>query len=386
MKILMVQPCYVDFGGYFRSIGMAKALAKKGNQVDLLVSAKQNSLLIKKNRESKNLTVFELPRINLHQFVNGKILRGILACFFILFRKYEVIHIFESNQFETNIPLVLCKILKKKVILDIDEEWLDSPLVKMNKLMGAYIRFCDLKLAPRFPYLTVTSEHLVKKFRRLRVKHVFKIINGVDLDQLEPLKKREARKLLKISPQEKIILSFGNTYGGERAYLLFKTFEEILKKDKSVKLFFNLDPQIFWQEEKIKKGIDKNILNNITSTGFIDLKTTKGKAYLAAADLVLFLMGNTPGEKACFPVRLGTYLNGEKIIAINETKTEAYRALASYDCILTGESPPVIANEILKFFKDKRLRRRLEINVLKAKRELSWDCFISGLVKFYQRL
>lgn len=384
MRILLVQPCFVDFGGYFRSIGMAKALAKKEYHVDLLISSKENSLIIKEIKEGKNLTIYELPRINFHQFINGKILRGILACFFILFRKYDVIHIFESNQFETNIPLILGKILKKKVILDIDEEWLDSPLIKMNKLMGAYIQFCDLKLAPQFDYLTVTSDHLVKKFRKLGVKNVLKIINGVDLDQFVPVGKEEARRRLQISPKEKIILSFGNTYEGERAYLLFKTLEEILKKDKLVKLYFNLDPQIFLQKEKIKRVIDENILKNIVHTGFIDLKTKKGRAYLGAADLILFLTGDSLGERACFPVRIGTYLNGEKVIAINKTKTEAYLTLASYDCILTGENPSAVANEILKIFKDKRLKRKLEANTLRAKKELNWDYLINELIEFYR--
>lgn len=384
MKVLLVQPCFTNFGGYFRSIGIAKALAKKNNQVDLLISSKENSLLIKRNRESKNLFVYELPRINLHQFVNGKILRGILACLFILFKNYDIIHLFESNQFETNLPLVFSKILKKKVILDIDEEWLDSDLLKMNKLMATYIRFCDIILATKFDYLSVTSEYLVMKFRKLGVKNVFKIINGVDLDQFEPIKRAVSRKRLKIHPQEKIILSFGNTYGGERAYLLFKTFEEILKLDSSVKLYFNLDPEIFWQERKIKKNISRRTLKNVIVTGFIDFNTVQGRSYLGAADVILFLMGNSSGERACFPVRIGAYLNGERVIAINKTDSEAYHSLIKYNCIITGENPSAIAQEILRFFKNKKQRQKLETNVLKAKKQLSWDNLINGLLKFYQ--
>jgi len=383
MKILLIQPCFVDFGGYFRSMGMARALAKRGDLVDLLISSKENSLTIKKAREIKNLTVYQLPRINFHQFVNGKIFRGLLACFFILFKNYDLIHVFESNQFESILPLVLCKMTGKKVVLDIDEEWLDSFLCKMNKLMAIYIRFCDTFLATKFDYLTVTSEHLVKKFRRLEVKHVFKIINGVDLDQFVPMNKNKARKYLSISPQEKIILAMGNTYEGERAFLLFKTFEEILKKDKTVKLYFNLDPQIFWQKEKIKKNINKDIFSHIVHTGFINLKTKKGLAYLGAADLTLFLMGNTPSEKACFPVRIGTYLNGGKVIALNKTNTEAFQTLAKYHCLVSGEGPSEMAQEIVKFFKNEQKRRQLKKKVLRAKKELSWDNLIDGLLEFY---
>jgi len=382
MRILLIQPCFVNFGGYFRSIGISKALAKRNHQVDLLISAKENSLTIKKTLLMKNLQVFELPRINFHQFINGKILRGILGCLFIIFGRYDVIHIFESVHFETLIPLFCCKILRRPVILDIDEEWLESPIAKMNKLMEAYIRFCDLKLAPKFNFLTVTSEYLVKKFKKLGAKHVFKIINGVDLEQFKIINKRKARRHLKISPKTKMILSFGNTYEGERAYLLLKTFQEILKLDKEVRLYFNLPLKNFLKKPKTKKEIKQSTVRKIIITGYLDKRSLP--YYLGACDLILFLMGNSNSEKACFPVRIGTYLTGGKVIAINQIETEVYNCLSGYNCILTGKNPSMIAQQIIKFFKDKQLRERLEKMVLKARKKMSWDYLIDGLIKFYQ--
>lgn len=383
-KVLFIQPCFVNFGGYFRSFSLARFLAKKGFKVDLLISSKENSILIRKEEKIKNLTVFSLPRLNLHQFINGKILRGFLGCFFIVFGKYDIVHIFESVQFETNIPLLFCKLIGKKVVLDIDEEWLDNPIYYLPiPLMKHYIEFCDLKLAPRFPHMTVTSDYLVKKFKKLGVKNVIKIINGVDFDQFHPMKKSEARKHLKISSQEKILLSFGNTYEGGRAYLLFKTFEEILKKDKSVKLYFNFRPEHFLSNPRVKKEINTEIFKNIVTTGYIKEKMLP--YYLGAADLILFLTEKTRLEKACFPIRIGSYLNGERVIAINRTDTEAYNSLTKYNCVVSGDKPAEVAQNVIKFFHDKSLRKKLEQNALKAKNGLSMEAQTNQLINFYQK-
>jgi glycosyltransferase involved in cell wall biosynthesis len=382
LKILLIQPCFENFGGYFRSIGLAKALAKKGHRVDLLISSKENSLMIKKKREKRNLDVYELPRLKIHYLLNGKILRGILACFFIVLGRYDVIHIFEAIQPETNLPLIFCKIIRKKVILDIDEEWSNCLFTQTtHRFLAAYTQFCDLKLSPRFEFLTVTSDYLVKKFKKLGVKNVFKIINGVDLDQFKPVSREKARKDLKINPQERMILSFGNTYLGERAYLLFKTFQAALKRDKSLQLYFNA-PHPFRHHPKIEKEITAQTLKNVVITGYLGKKRLP--SYLGACDLTMFLTEDTPGERACFPVRIGSYLNGERVIVINQTETEAYQSLARQNCVVTGKNPVEIANQIMRFFNDQDFRRQLETNVKRARKNLSWDKLTDKLVKFYR--
>lgn len=362
---------------------MGRALAKRGHHVDLLVSSKKNSLFILKNKINKRFNVFLLPRLNVHRLINGKILRGVLACFFIIFKKYDIIHIFESVQFETNIPLVLGKLLKKKVILDIDEEWLETPAYHDSSgLMKLYIKLCDLSLAPKFNFMTVTSEYLVKKFQKLGVENILKIINGPDFGKFRLVSRQKARKRLKIDQKEKMILAFGNTYLGGRNYLLLKAFQEVVKLDNTVKLYFN-DPQPFLKDPKIKKEIKSSVIKNVVITGYIPDKDLP--YYLGASDLTMFLTKDTNGERACYPGRLGAYLNGKRVVAINRTRTEGYRSLAQFDCVLTGDTPAEVARQIIKFFKNKKFRRQKEVNVLKARKKLNWDYTIKGLEKFYQQ-
>ena len=97
-------------------------------------------------------------------------------------------------------------------------------------------------------------------------------------------------------------------------------------------------------------------------------------------------MGNSPGEKACFPVRIGTYLNGERVIATNKTETELYNVLSAYDCAIIGDNAKDLAQKIIHFFDNQQERKRLEKNLLKAKKELSWDRLTDQLIKFYEKV
>lgn len=388
MKVLFIEPCFENFGGYFRAIGLTKALAKRKIKVDLLCPSKDSfSFLIEKKKLKRNVIRYELPRWEINFFVNGRFIRGIIASLFIIFGDYDVVHTFASIQIEAVIPFFVAKILRKKVIFDWDDYWQDSPLFyRSNSLIKKYLSFLENGIPKHARNMTVTSNFLEKKAKKLGSKRVLKIVNGVDLEQFVSIEKSKAREQLKIRSKEKMILSFGNTYGGERAYLLLKTFEEILKLDGSVKLYFNLDPTVYWQERRIKKEISKKILENIIVTGFIDLDKVKGRSYLGAADVLLFLMGDSSGEKACFPVRIGTYLNGEKVIATNRVDTQVYEVLLPLNCAIIGVNPADLAKKIVDFLRNERKRKALEKRVLKAKEKLSWDNLIISLISFYEKV
>lgn len=386
MKILFIQPCYENFGGYFRTIGLAKALGNKGIKVDLLCPTRSRFYFFWKKKDfEKNLRRWELPRWEIGFFINGRLVRGIISSLMVLFGQHDLIHAFGSTQLETVIPFFVAKLLKKKTLFDWDDYWQDSPFFHKTKpLLKRYISFLENMVPKHSEYMTVTSEFLKKEAKKLGSKQVLKIINGVDLMQIKPIDRREARKRLKIGSKEKMILSFGNTYEGERAYLLLKTFSEVVKIDPTVKLYFRFNPELFYKDHRIKKEISKKILKNIIVTGFI--KNELLPHYLASADLMLFLMGNSPGERACFPIRVGTYLAGDKVIAMNKTETEVFKFLDQFNCVLTGRSPSEVAREIIRFFNHKDFARKIKTNVLKAKKELSWDSQIIELVKFYRSL
>lgn len=78
MKILLIEPCYKNFGGYFRATNIASSLAKHDFQVDVLIpSDKKFFFSIKKNSINPNFSLYLLPRFYINFYIQGRLLRGI---------------------------------------------------------------------------------------------------------------------------------------------------------------------------------------------------------------------------------------------------------------------------------------------------------------------
>lgn len=316
-KILLISPCHYRFGGWYRAYNIAKRLPST-----FLYSYKQSFVL--------------------------RLLTGVKNCWYVLWAKKIII--FEIVQPETLFSALFGKLLGKKVIVDVADEWLYSPTyLHSNFLKRFLIRFLDTQLIKLFP-ITVTSTYLQTKYKR-----GFKLINGVDRQEFELVSRNEARKRLNIGYDDKILLAFGNTWGNQRTFLLNNTFNWVKIYDSDVKLFFG-------------NGWDKKKLS----------------LYLGACDLVLFPTGDEPCEKACFPIRVGTCLNAERVIATDSSDTEFHSTLK--DCLVLGKEPEELSQNIILFFKDRSYRKKLEENVKKAKQRLDWDVLVRGYEDFFKTL
>lgn len=393
MKILIVEPCFENFGGYYRAFGIAKALSLNGNhQVDLLLSsAKKFSLKIEKKKINNNLYQYSLPRIYINFFINGRILRGVIASLFILFKRYDIIHLFALVQFESNVPLVLfSKFLKKKIVLDWDDYWtgihetIPFYKEKFGGIITKYFKFCEYTLQQLADYATATSDFLVEEYQKIGIEKSLKLINCVNKDEFQVMDKMEARKILGIPSNEKMLLTFGNTYFKERTIYLFRFLELILGRDKSVRLYMNHDPKQLINEYAQGNLFDETIFLNITTVGHLD--KSKLGLYLSAADAVLFMMGETTYEKACFPIRVGAYLNGESVIIMNETDTEAHNTLKKYDCVISDRDVERLAEKTISFLNDDVEKKRMKENIRVAKEELSWENQVGKLIVFYEKI
>lgn len=383
MKVLFIEPCFVDFGGYFRAINICSNLSKKGIQVDLLVASKKDfSFIIKKTKISDNLIQYELPRWNIHFFFNGRVTRGIAAFLFGLFGRYDIIHACVPVQLESNIPAVLLKLIGKKVVMDWDDYWEGSSIYGEYPLMKKYVAFCERKAPRFFENMVVVSDFLKDLSEKRGAKNVLKLINGVNPEQFRRYSRDEGRKKLDLDPNVKYLLTFGHTYINDRAYLLFKAFEEIYRLDPSIKLLFNYDPEKIYIEQKLEGRVNKECLKNIVNVGYIQQQDLG--YYLGACDAVIFLMGDADNERACFPIRIGSYLNGEAIIIINDTNSEASNTLKTYDCAVVESEISTLAKRAVNVLNNLQEQGRLKENIKKVRSDISWENHIDKLIMFYK--
>lgn len=385
MKILFIEPCHVNFSGYFRAFNICNYLSRKGLKVDLLsASGSKFYFSIKKKKINENFTRYELPRFYFHFFVNGRILRGVIALIFGIVKKYDIIHACVPVQLESNIPAFFLKLIGKKVVMDWDDYWSGSTIYGEYFLMKRYVSFCE-KMAPSFfNNMVVVSDFLKKLAVSRGAKNVLKLINGVNEEQFTAHEKIESRRKLNFDLKGKYLLTFGNTYINDRAYLLFKTFEYIYKQDKKVKLLINFNADEVVKAQNLQGRIDLECLQNVINIGY-PVQEDLGY-YLGSADLAIFLMGDAENERACFPIRIGSYLNGESVIAINDINSEVGNVLKAAGCAIMDRDIEILAKKIIEYLDDKELQKILKEKTKAAKRALSWETIIEDLVIFYQNI
>lgn len=380
MKVLFIEPCYVGFGGYFRALNICKGLSRNKVKVDLLVSSnKKFSFKINRKKINNNLTVYELPRIYLNFYINGRILRGVIATLFGLFKHYDIIHAAMPMQFESNIPAFILKLLGKKIVIDWDEIF--EVTFNPNFFVNRYIHFCEHKLPKFFKNYCVTSDLLTNYSLQRGAQKVIKIINGVDLQEYNPKDKLSYREKLSLDKNCKYIFAYGNTFGDNRPYKFFKTFGYIIKLDPSIKLLCNFDPTSIYQQNHLEGKIDPKIFSNIINLGYIT-----NKDYLYTSDVALFLSGDGLSEKANYPIRIGSYIGSNLTIALNDDDTEVSNSLKNKGIAITSKSLKKLAQKTVDYLHQPTLQIKYLNKIKIVKKQFSVEILTKKLITYYQSI
>lgn len=380
MKILFIEPCFINFGGYYRALNICKGLARNGLKVDLLVTSNQKFFLkIKKTIPEPNLTIYEMPRFTVNFYINGRIFRGIISLFIALFGKYDIIHAAMPMQFESNIPAILLKPFGKKIVMDWDEIFEDTfpPIFPIKQ----YIQFCEHFLPRFFPNYCVTSDVLKKIVKKRGAQNVVKIINGVDFSEFNPKNKITYRQKLGLETKTKYLFAYGNTFAANRPYRFLKTFEYIVKLDPSIKLLCNFNPDEIYQRDHLQGRIDPKIFANIINLGYIS-----NKEYLYTADAALFLSGDGIREQANYPIRIGSYIGSNLVIAINDGRSEASDSLKRFNCAIMSPNLKKLASSTVEFLNNPQVQKKYHRRLTQAKKYFSVEYLTLDLIKFYQSI
>jgi glycosyltransferase involved in cell wall biosynthesis len=388
MKVLIIEPCYVNSGGYFRAKNIGASLAKKGIRVDMLVSSNKNfQLRIKKKKINDNFYQYELPRINLNPRINftGRVLRGIIGLIFSFRKKYDIYHVFVPSQFEANIPGFFLKLLGKRVVMDWDDYFSGSPLFEKEGLTKKYVAFCETRVPLFFENMTVISDFLQEKARERGAKRIIKLTNGVsDNARITLHSQDDAKEKLGLDRNKKYLFAFGTTQSRERTLALMETFDQIYNLDPNIILISNFDSNKIIKEMELSDRIGKNCVKNILNAGYI--KEEDLEYYLSAASAAIMIQGESEDEIACCPMRITSYLGAELVIIMNDVNSEVGNILKKYECAILDKDLAVLAKKTVDFLNDENLQKKLIGNVRIAKEELSQDKIILKLIDFYKSI
>jgi len=345
----------------------------------LVATNKKFSLSIGKRVINNHLTVYELPRIYLHFYINGRILRGFIAAIFGLINRYDIIHAAMPMQFESNIPAFILKLFGNTVVIDWDEIFEET--FRSNPAINAYIHFCEHRLPSYFKNYCVVSDTLYNYAKKRGAKNVVKIINGINPNEFNPQNKLSYRSRLKLDTKTKYLFAYGNTFGSNRPYKFFKTFEYIFKLNPSIMILCNFDPLSIYRRDHLAGKIDPRIFSNFINLGYIT-----NKEYLYTSDAALFLSGDAISEKANFPIRIGSYLGSNLVVALNDNNAEVSNTLKKEKCAILSQSLPVLAKKIVEFLDSPKLQNYYLQKVKTAKQHLSVDRLTLELINFYKSI
>lgn len=382
LHILFLEPCPVNFGGYFRANNLCRYLAKAGNKVDLLITSnKKFSLKIIKRTISPGYTIYELPRFFVNQYLQGRLLRAIISIVFALKKHYDLYHVAMLVEPETNIPALFLRLIgKKNIVMDWDEIYLNG-FSDTNPILHRYISFCEHYFPKIFPNFTVTSELLLKMAKQRGAKNVVKIINGVDDGQIKIKEHYYSLKKVRLDSSYRYLLFIGNSILGKRLLYLFNYLEQIVKLDNKIKLLVNFDYVKALKEAGYYKKYSASLFDHVVNLGYIDQGDLP--FYFAAASATLFFSEKNQIEQANFPIRIGTYLASESLIVTNDINSEASNTLKEYRCAVINKDLERLPQLTLDVINKPDMIKKYLVNIKKAKKELSYYNLNNKLSSYY---
>ena len=383
MNLLFIQPCYRDFGGFFRASYLARGLARMGHEVTLITPQLPNKAGVSRGWLEKGVEHIELPNVGPH-FALAKFLRIPRIVAQVAKRRWDIVHICETVQPENLAAQIAGRLCGHTVVVDWYDFWTDGPIYEHSGgLVRTYLRWAE-HWAPKLASgVVVISNYLEDAARALGCRHVLKIPIGVWSEQFSLWDRQAARASMGLPMDAPLFLAFGNTFLGGRGKLLMECFDQISTRLPDARLIVNIEPQVIWAENAPgckPPPIDQRIM----CVGQIPQQEL-GK-YLGACDMVLFPTTDGRAERACFPTRVGSYLNGERPIITLRTDTEVSNLVERYNCGIVADSPRELAEKVMSSFAAPEKRLAMEDGARQAKAALAYPMLCARLLEFYKEL
>jgi len=387
MRILILNHNNENYGTYFRCFFLGKYLAMRGHTVTMLCASGRNfDFLIRSKKINSNFKIITLPRVRYHKYFTGQLeLRLPVLLVFVLFYRYDILHAFTVAQPQIGIPAWIAKKIRgKKLVIDWDDLWGGGFSEEHPFPIKQVLCFFETKIPFIADRVTVASEYLLNRAQEIGLdpKIIYKIPNGANIGEIQPLDKDKSRELCNLPKNENLIVAVGNTYT-KSLNLLFDAFGKVLQKMPNTRLVMvglvDIPDDL---RKKYSEVLDKTILTG--SKPFREVP-----AYMASADVLVLPMADNNIEKARFPMRFGDYLCSGRPIVSNAVGEVKYY-LENYNCGLT--SPPWdasrMAENMIKVLKGNSSNNNdLGINARKLAHDvLSWDKVVENLDKIYREM
>ncbi len=224
--------------------------------------------------------------------------------------------------------ILISKLLKKRVIVDIRDPWTFAQ-EKLNLIDNGSLKYKKQILMEKLTYriadkITIVTEYLkeylIDKFSFLKEKDIIVAPNGVEPSNFKYNieDRKEARTELNI-PKDATVLTYMGIIGGKELDELLKLAQPLLRDNVKLYLMFILIVDK-WSESLLsdlkKLAKELGILERLVIMESVEHE--KVSKYLSASDIAINPLPNNLNY--CFPVKTFEYMSNELFIAVKGPK------------------------------------------------------------------
>ncbi len=380
LKILMIHPhdIYSTTEPWtIRITHIAEEFVKKGHEVKLVyfpLPEHERGLILKE--EHKDFETIPFGRNKWHLPKN-------MLKMTKLAKWADIVHFQKCFPIASIPALFAAYIHKKPVHYDWDDweyaiyNW-DPP----SYSYGEYLNFMEKTIPKLADTVSTASNHL----RELAVKIGIsqnKIVDshvGADLEKFNP-KNNGAKVKSKYNIKSKLVLYLGQLHGGQYAEMFLKSAKIILENEPNTTFMIVGGGHYF--EELKQKSNDLGLNGKIIFTGFV--KYDEVPSHIAAADVCVACFEDNDITKCKSPLKIVEYLASGKAIVASDVG-EVKRMLGNSGIAVKAGSEIALANGIIKFLRNDKLRQESEIKARKrAEEKYNWTICAENILKAYQK-
>ncbi len=355
MKILYLNHNFENEGTFNRCFFIGRELVRIGHDVTILTVSINAPQFWFKEKFRDKVRIVTLPSKQRDKDYLFYLIRPFLDIYYVLTKRFDILHAFAVADVLTAFPAVIVKLLKRKTIyVDWDDLYSDEGFCHLRPFPWIMVPWTNLleKNIPRIAFrMTAVSYFLRSKFIELgnTPSKVFFVPNGCDTEGIKPLDRNKCRMQLGIDLDAKILM-----YMGRGHHSFYKMVASFIKCDEPNVLLYCVGK---FTEEDIQIN-NMNEKKNIVLTGYINY--TQIPYYLGIADILLMPMKNDNIERARWPIRFGDYLASGRTIIANDVG-EVGRIIKEYTCGIAVSHIENIGREAIKALTEIDKRNNYEL-------------------------
>lgn len=373
---------------YFRAVGLAKELVKRGHSVTLMTIAPSARWRARRTNE-RGVDIIETPDLlfgslrtgwdpwdGICRYRLGKALDSV-----------DLVHAFDNRPAVILPALALSRKLGVPLCSDWADWWGRGGVISATRpwpvrlLFGGIETFFEEHFRAYADLLTVTSRALEQRALELGIprNRVRYLPSGADTDRISPIDKAVARERLGL-PVEGLLIE----YMGYVQYdldLALRAFALVRGQLPQVQ-FLLVGPA----NRKVRRLVERlGVEESVMVTG--PQPHSSMSSWLAAADVLLLPFQDTIYNRGRGPIKLGDYLASGRPFVTNPVG-EIREILAQDQVALAaGEDPRDFAGKTLLLLQDRELAALLGANARQmAEGPLNWGHFGGQLETWYRKL